>query len=170
VDGMTKHRQDAWNQEEDQLLADVVLRNIKSGYTQLKAFEEVGAQLNRTAAACGFRWNSYLRKQYKAAIDEAKKQRRFTKTNQRTEVENIPTPIAVSEDVPIPQSPEPSNLNFEDVVTYLKNKEGDYLELEKENQQLQEEVDSLQNRLVVIERDYQMLVDIMERARKLINN
>lgn len=78
---MSSTRQDAWSQDEDLLLAEVVLRHIREGGTQLQAFEEVGKQLSRTAAACGFRWNSYVRKQYKSGIELAKKQRKEMKKN-----------------------------------------------------------------------------------------
>lgn len=73
---MTITRQDAWTQDEDILLAEVVLRHIREGGTQLSAFEEVGKALSRTAAACGFRWNSFVRKQYQSGIELAKKQRK----------------------------------------------------------------------------------------------
>src|SRR6476620_12635370 len=76
---MTTTRQDAWTQDEDLLLAEVVLRHIREGGTQLQAFEEVGKQLSRTSAACGFRWNSFVRKQYKSGIELAKKQRKEIK-------------------------------------------------------------------------------------------
>ena len=74
-------RQDGWTQEEDKLLAEVVLRLIKEGGTQLQAFEEVGKKLSRTSAACGFRWNSYVRKQYKSDIETAKIYRKQLKKN-----------------------------------------------------------------------------------------
>ena len=66
---MPSNRQDAWSPDEDLLLAEVVLRHIREGGTQLKAFEEVGKQLSRTPAACGFRWNSYLRKNIKKELN-----------------------------------------------------------------------------------------------------
>lgn len=59
---MEAARQDAWNEDEDLILAEVVLRHIREGSTQLAAFEEVGEKLKRTAAACGFRWNAAIRK------------------------------------------------------------------------------------------------------------
>lgn len=77
---MSPTRQDAWSQDEDLLLAEVVLRHIREGGTQLQAFEEVGKQLSRTSAACGFRWNSFVRKQYKSGIELAKKQRKELKS------------------------------------------------------------------------------------------
>ncbi|MDI5788149.1 RsfA family transcriptional regulator [Bacillus licheniformis] len=78
---MTITRQDAWTQDEDILLAEVVLRHIREGGTQLSAFEEVGKALSRTAAACGFRWNSFVRKQYQSGIELAKKQRKELRKN-----------------------------------------------------------------------------------------
>lgn len=76
---MTGVRQDAWTKEEDELLANVVLQYIREGGTQLEAFAEVGRRLSRTAAACGFRWNSYVRKQYKEEIEQAKQERKTRK-------------------------------------------------------------------------------------------
>ncbi|MEW9500902.1 RsfA family transcriptional regulator [Jeotgalibacillus marinus] len=71
-----KQRQDAWMEEDDLILADTVLRHVREGSTQLNAFEEVGDKLNRTSAACGFRWNAVVRQQYDKALDLAKKQRK----------------------------------------------------------------------------------------------
>ncbi len=71
-----KSRQDAWTEENDLLLAETVLRHVREGSTQLNAFEEVGDKLNRTSAACGFRWNAVVRHQYEKALQLAKKQRK----------------------------------------------------------------------------------------------
>ncbi|MGA5691462.1 RsfA family transcriptional regulator [Cytobacillus pseudoceanisediminis] len=78
---MIKTRQDSWSTQEDQLLAKGVLKNIREGRTQLQAFEEVGKELSRTSAACGFRWNAYIRKLYRSEIDIAKQQRKETLKN-----------------------------------------------------------------------------------------
>ncbi|WP_059172221.1 RsfA family transcriptional regulator [Bacillus sp. FJAT-27445] len=71
-----KVRQDAWTAEDDLLLAETVLRHVREGSTQLNAFEEVGDKLNRTSAACGFRWNAVVRHTYEKALQLAKKQRK----------------------------------------------------------------------------------------------
>ncbi|MDF2570793.1 MAG: hypothetical protein K0R55_2397, partial [Sporomusa sp.] len=71
-----KIRQDAWTDENDLLLAETVLRHVREGSTQLNAFEEVGDKLNRTSAACGFRWNAVVRHRYEKALQLAKKQRK----------------------------------------------------------------------------------------------
>lgn len=73
---MNATRQDAWTKDEDIILAETVLRYIREGKTQLEAFKEVAKQLSRTSAACGFRWNASIRKQYQDAIDFAKEERK----------------------------------------------------------------------------------------------
>ncbi|OZS77661.1 hypothetical protein CF394_10655 [Tetzosporium hominis] len=73
---MSKPRQDAWQQEADLLLADIVLRHIREGSTQLNAFEEAGNKMKRTAAACGFRWNAVVRHEFDEQVAEAKEARK----------------------------------------------------------------------------------------------
>lgn len=85
---VVKVRQDAWSHEDDLLLAETVLRHIREGSTQLNAFEEVGDALNRTSAACGFRWNAEVRMKYDNAIDLAKRQR---KENKRAAAGKLPS-------------------------------------------------------------------------------
>ncbi|TMN23482.1 RsfA family transcriptional regulator [Lentibacillus cibarius] len=73
---MNAARQDAWTEDEDILLAETVLRYIRDGKTQLEAFKDVAQQLSRTSAACGFRWNASIRKQYANEIELAKEDRK----------------------------------------------------------------------------------------------
>lgn len=73
---MVKVRQDAWLKENDELLAEAVLRHVKEGSTQLNAFEEAGDALNRTAAACGFRWNAVVRRLYEKNLLKQKRKKR----------------------------------------------------------------------------------------------
>ncbi|WP_226578454.1 RsfA family transcriptional regulator [Halobacillus litoralis] len=77
---MDAPRQDAWKEEEDILLATTVLKYIREGKTQLEAFQEVAEQLQRTPAACGFRWNATVRKHYQKEIQDAKNSRKATRT------------------------------------------------------------------------------------------
>lgn len=91
---MTANRQDAWAQEDDLLLAETVLRHIREGSTQLAAFEETAEKLSRTSAACGFRWNSTIRKKYEAEVALAKKKglrRKGSKQKQRQRLERLAT-------------------------------------------------------------------------------
>ncbi|WP_440895190.1 Myb-like DNA-binding domain-containing protein [Amphibacillus sp. Q70] len=82
---MRANRQDAWTKEEDQLLAKTVIEYIKKGHTQLESFKHVADQLNRTPAACGFRWNATIRKRYTSAIEEAKQSRKLYQYDQMYE-------------------------------------------------------------------------------------
>lgn len=83
---MNKTRQDAWTKNEDIILAEIILRYIREGKTQLEAFKEAAERLSRTAAACGFRWNATLRRQYNDAIISAKNQRK--QFNQEKEIKH----------------------------------------------------------------------------------
>ncbi|GAA0445909.1 RsfA family transcriptional regulator [Lentibacillus halophilus] len=73
---MNVARQDAWSEDEDQLLAKTVLSYVRDGKTQLEAFQDVAQQLSRTSAACGFRWNAAIRKTYAQDIERAKEDRK----------------------------------------------------------------------------------------------
>ncbi|MGP4059707.1 RsfA family transcriptional regulator [Halobacillus litoralis] len=90
---MDAPRQDAWKEEEDVLLAKTVLKYIREGKTQLEAFQEVADKLQRTPAACGFRWNATVRKEYQKEIQEAKNSRKATRT--------LYTPPPTSDDTPM---------------------------------------------------------------------
>lgn len=186
---MSSTRQDAWSHDEDLLLAELVLRRIREGGTQLQAFEEVGKKLTRTAAACGFRWNSYVRKQYKSGIELAKKQRKERKQNpeleeveELMEVEHNSASLEISTAV---KDKEATMLEFEDLVSYLKilydkakqsglksEDKKTYEEriqtLEKQLYYLATENEKLIKELNVIEKDYKALIEIMERARKMV--
>ncbi|KAB8127312.1 RsfA family transcriptional regulator [Gracilibacillus oryzae] len=99
---MAKVRQDAWSHEDDLLLAETVLRHIREGSTQLKAFDEVGDKLNRTSAACGFRWNAEVRQSYEQAVQIAKKQRKDRKralVNQENAATNMNLHLPEEEEV-----------------------------------------------------------------------
>ncbi len=110
---MNAIRQDAWTNDEDIILAETVLSYIKEGKTQLEAFKEIALRLQRTSAACGFRWNATIRKQYLAAIDTAKHERKQRNKN---------NPIT---------SPEGSEDPLEIAISYLQKAKRNYLEAEQ---------------------------------------
>lgn len=173
---MAKVRQDAWSHEDDLLLAETVLRHVREGSTQLKAFEEVGDRLNRTSAACGFRWNAEVRKNYVEAMELAKRQRKERKralarqANQRT-THNSST-ITTNE------------LTLESVIQFLKQLNENYdstlqaniiiERLEAENAAYKNEIEELkvklsqtENQFRTVKEDYETFIEIMDRARKL---
>ena len=64
-----------WTEKEDVILAETVLRHVREGSTMIAGFEESGKKLNRSCAACGFRWNAVVRHDYVSAFALAKKVR-----------------------------------------------------------------------------------------------
>jgi prespore-specific regulator len=188
-----KMRQDAWTPEDDLLLAETVLRHIREGSTQLKAFDEVGDVLNRTSAACGFRWNAEVRQRYEEAVQIAKKQRKEMKRalakQQKQTIALIQTLKAdvidaeFSEELVSPVSA--SSITITDVIRFLQDfqheardivrlqTENDILkrenaDLKQQNEKLQNKVTRLLEQQNIIQEDYQNLVRIMDRARKMV--
>ncbi|WP_071459342.1 RsfA family transcriptional regulator [Bacillus massilinigeriensis] len=180
---MTLTRQDAWTQDEDLLLAETVLRHIRNGGTQLKAFEEVGKQLSRTAAACGFRWNSSVRKQFHSGIELAKRQRKeIKKPEKKTESARN---VDISNQQPAVCKMENKRLSLEDVKNFLdglfelaekeslietekiKEYEMRIKELERQIYYLSAENEKLENKLDTVEKDHRAIMEIMERAIRM---
>ncbi|MEH7110815.1 RsfA family transcriptional regulator [Neobacillus niacini] len=181
---MSPTRQDAWSQDEDLLLAEVVLRHIREGGTQLQAFEEVGKQLSRTSAACGFRWNSFVRKQYKSGIELAKKQRKEIKKQTVPSEEEYPKE-EIREETISSVTAKNEGVTFQAVLHFLENlqkkaaaassieeaKEKSIQklkDLEKKSYLLIAENERLTKNIKAIEEDYRSLIEIMERARKMV--
>lgn len=172
---MKKHRQDAWSQDEDKLLAETVIEHIRTGSTQLKAFEEVGKQLSRTPAACGFRWNSNVRKLYKEDIAKAKQEKKGSSSLQESKSEHPSISIKGNSSFPL----------LEDILSYIQSLHEDATraellqsellqyqkrvkELEKQSLEVTEEKEKIHIRAAKIESEYESLLAIMERARQLV--
>ncbi|MFK7693399.1 RsfA family transcriptional regulator [Paenibacillus sp. HJGM_3] len=190
---MTAIRQDAWSEEDDLILAEVTLRHIREGSTQLAAFEEVGDKIGRTSAACGFRWNSCVRKKYEAAISIAKAQRQkrsqYKKHAGGANVAAIAT-LETADAVHAYKSDAltEESISIDAVIRFLRQWKGTYQDmtrqiktLEKDLREKEEELDDLRrekeklNREMsevqtdyrVVNDDYKALIQIMDRARKL---
>lgn len=179
---MIANRQDAWTPDDDLLLAEVTLRYIREGGTQLQAFEEVAEKLGRTSAACGFRWNSTVRKNYESAITLAKGQRQKNKRkrNDNKRVEKIESTLTrvekntenqeiidIEKMIQFLQNYKQKIFDLEtktqDLTSELQKKEQEIEELRKENQRISQEQSTTKS----VNDDYLALVKIMERARKL---
>ncbi|MBY6036203.1 RsfA family transcriptional regulator [Fictibacillus nanhaiensis] len=181
---MTILRQDAWTNDEDAILAEVTLRHIREGSTQLVAFEEVGEKLTRTPAACGFRWNSLIRKQYEKAIAEAKKVRKERNKRKRKQQgsDKVENPFSLSDEAY--QYEREKNLSLQEIILFLqklqsegtttKNLEAENKALltriqhmKKENGTLRNKLDKMNKEYESVCKDYKEVLQIMERARKL---
>ncbi|RDI47566.1 RsfA family transcriptional regulator [Falsibacillus pallidus] len=176
---MTSTRQDAWSQDEDLLLAEVVLKHIREGGTQLHAFEEVGKRLSRTAAACGFRWNSFVRKQYRSGIELAKKHRKEAK-KKKNPASSQPAVLDTESTKDTPNK----ELSVKDFIAYVEKLEsegGSVQKLKNEIEELKKDQKQLRARLAeaeqnylqtrdkyhALEEDYRSLLGILDRARKM---
>ncbi|EXX91850.1 precorrin-3B C17-methyltransferase [Paenibacillus darwinianus] len=187
---MTAVRQDAWSPDDDLMLAEVTLRHIREGSTQLAAFEEVGERIGRTSAACGFRWNSCVRKRYEEAILLAKQQRQ--KRNYMKKSVAAPQVSSISpeaeERVYHPELAGEETLTMDAVIRFLrqwrnayqdisrqikalekelKEKDEEMFDLRVENERLSREVNSAQTDYRTVNDDYKTLIQIMDRARRL---
>ncbi|MBW8350034.1 RsfA family transcriptional regulator [Bacillus sp. IITD106] len=220
-----KTRQDAWTEENDLLLAETVLRHVREGSTQLNAFEEVGDKLNRTSAACGFRWNAVVRHQYEKALDLAKKQRKQRQRmlgkeqggkkkllyqppitllnenqlesslgqvnsvemfNEEVGEENTISELTpLTNLLPAPATVQSGEMNMEKVISYLQTFQSSEIhldilrsenqrlkrelsELRKENDSLKKQVSKLEDNSETMQEDYETLMKILNRARKLV--
>lgn len=177
---MAVKRQDAWTPDNDMILAEVTLRHIREGGTQLSAFEEVAEKLGRTPAACGFRWNSTVRKKYEAAIQIAKAQRqkRMQERNRsysyrmKAEEEGTSDSLYSIDNIIRFLRQYKNELNElrrqqKQLEKELQEKELLLKNLEFENSQMKEQLAHVQSDYRLVNDDYRTLVQIMERARKM---
>lgn len=168
-------RQDAWTADDDLLLAEVTLRHIREGSTQLKAFEEAAQRLGRTPAACGFRWNNTVRKQYEEAIQLAKQQRQQIKKSRssRAQREEGDAADSISYDAVIRflrqqrQAMQEMQKRIKQLEKALQEKETALNELREENKRLRSELSSVRADFHAMNDDYKTLIQIMNRARKM---
>lgn len=179
---MVKVRQDAWLERDDELLAETVLRHVREGSTQLSAFEEVGDALNRTAAACGFRWNAVVRREFESELEEAKKERKQTLRVLGTDFKRRSQQLYSSdakadEKVQVPLSA----LSLDTVIAFLirmhhnGGADSDALRwkqtaktVTEQLQKAEAELEQLQSEHRALQKDYEQFVQIMNRARRLI--
>lgn len=167
-------RSDAWTPEDDTKLAEIVLRHIRDGSTQLNAFVESANLLGRTPAACGYRWNGVVRRHFENEIKRAKldkKERLQGKTHtQRRKLWNT----------------ELEDPSIDGIIRALKQHERAYYELQERNRNLEQQMFDLQHLLSELSRenerlrneqipsltseDPRSLLAIMDRARKLLES
>ncbi|EMX0193876.1 RsfA family transcriptional regulator [Bacillus thuringiensis] len=152
---MVISRQDSWTDDNDLLLASTVLQNIRNGGTQLAAFKEVAKLLARTPAACGFRWNSYVRKQYQEEIQQAKQDRKMGN--------NIPLSPSQKEKHSL-------SITLDDIILFLQNYKdvNELTKLQNQIEDLETENQSLLQRITMYEEEYRMLLSHIDKTRNLI--
>ncbi|BCJ86998.1 RsfA family transcriptional regulator [Effusibacillus dendaii] len=171
-------RSDAWTSDDDQKLADIVLRHIREGSTQLNAFVEAANLLGRTPAACGYRWNGVVRRNFGEEIKLAKQEKK-NHISLRGHFSRRRAWV-----------PDLEDSSIEGIIRALKHHERMYMELQERNRDLQDRITLLQqdieqlqyeNRMLreresslhngePLSEDSKTLLAIMERARKLLES
>ncbi|OBG93870.1 hypothetical protein A9X05_09220 [Mycobacterium sp. E3298] len=155
-------RKDAWTEQDDSNLASTVLSHIKSGSTQLAAFEEASQIIGRTVSACGFRWNSELRKRYDDSLKEAKESRK------QLSKEDRPQRTRRSVEQPEPIETIDMYMVFDNLQATLEAATVAIAQLKKGYEQLQKENERLNKRLMEVpSEDLTAILKLVEQARKL---
>lgn len=162
-------RKDQWKPEEDILLTETVLNHIKSGSTQLKAFEEVAEQLSRTPAACGFRWNSDVRKGNEDAIKQAKQERlqykqkpvkvaNVTVVDDKNDKDQLDTIVDIVQQY---------KLTIANMAKQIKTLTETVNEKEQEIEILQQQIHDMKPAEATFSEDYATMLEILKRARDM---
>lgn len=162
-----------WSNDEDTKLADIVLDHIRTGSTQLKAFDEASEIFtsneiftSRTPSACGFRWNSTLRKKYEASIQEARIQKKSGLVSKKQidglklvqpsvgrppkitstleKLDQVLSPEKVREIVEYVQALSSNLAMFQQIRLTVERKEREYQELKTENAELKAKIKELE--------------------------
>jgi len=177
---MANERKDCWKEEEDVLLAETVLNHIRGGSTQLKAFEETAHRLDRTPAACGFRWNSEIRKRYEEEIRQAKIERKRQQRMKTTGHINVTLEVNTTPENTA--APHPLQKVIEEISSYIRNERNvpapadreELLQLKSRLEEKDRIIEDLRRQLneakeaqVAVTEDYKTLLKILERARQI---
>ena len=151
---MSKNRIDAWNEEQDLLLAETVLRFVREGRTQQQAFSDVSDRLNRTDTAVAFRWNSTVKQNYQKALELAKKKKRsFSKQSDNRINQANPKPA----------------VNFQDALRIVIEHLNSGSFSNEDIRSLQMENEKLKNRIAQLEEENSTYLGIFERARNMVS-
>jgi prespore-specific regulator len=188
---MSAVRQDAWSDDDDLILAEVTLRHIREGGTQLSAFEEVGERIGRTSAACGFRWNSYVRKKYEPAIQIAKAQRQKRNQLKRqsvTSIQGMNAMVSVSgldiSDLTMARSERnerierndgmtEETISIEAVIRFLRQWKATYQDMTRHTRNLEKELHETQEQLERFKKENEKLnkqYNVVETDYRVVND
>ena len=146
-------------------MAETVLRHIREGSTQLKAFEEVARKLGRTPGACGFRWNAVVRRKEEENFLRAKKQRlaKHLKNGRMDTVDSLKQLI---------QMLRRHEKEFHALVNHvdelgkeLEEKEREYERIAEENRRLTEQLGAVERLKELLNERYSELFQLLRSVR-----
>ncbi|MFC5651261.1 hypothetical protein ACFPYJ_19545 [Paenibacillus solisilvae] len=171
---MQEARKDGWKSDEDHLLAEIVLSHIREKSSQLVAFNEAAKQLGRTESACGFRWNSLIRKQYVTEIKAAKQERKQSPNAKQVtqqikvstiveEIEQEYMPDYMVQIILLANKQKQLIINMASQISNLKE------QLKQKNNELEHLKKNAQQNITeeTLKDDFETLLRIFHRAKKL---
>lgn len=69
-------RMQEWTKEEEAILVEAVLRQIRMGGTLRKAYQEAAIKIGRTETACEYHWKM-IKKDYQKELERAKEEEKW---------------------------------------------------------------------------------------------
>jgi len=153
---MMKVNQALWTTTDDLMLAETVLSNVLKGGTQANAFEEASDYLERTTAACAFRWHTFVKQQYTKEIIHAKKCRQsdlhLNLNRENLSLASIQASVRVQET---------NDLSIDTIILYLQKLRQEELVLmllQDENERLKREIQELRSKNEKAEQQIELLL------------
>jgi RsfA family transcription factor len=182
---------DIWTAEDDALLAETILRNVREGNTVIDGCREIEVKTNgkRTAPASKFRWFTKIVEQYKAGYELAKiegakvKQAKKRKTNKGERFEEIVKEVFESEIPSFEKEIDPDDFiilakKFKEQQSKKKSEESNHektiKELQRKNERLEKELNDAKKEadwynelLLAKQRDYNKIVEALGTLKNL---
>lgn len=173
-----------WTKEEERFLGETVVEYIASGNTIEDAIEKVSKDINRTLAACKFRWHNTIRPKFKASLEivkEERKKKTSIKENLTSSVESVESIDLGSPFLQFTQNLESISQQVEQLQNELTDIKQRYIEknqlvqmlteenrrIKRENEELKNELEEVDQRSLSIARDYKTMIEIINRARMM---
>lgn len=170
-----------WTEEEERFLGETIVKYIESGDTIGNAIKKISKDLNRTQAACRFRWHKVIQFRFKASLEIAREQ---GKKNTPIEEESMSKTESINFESPFVGFTQ--NLDSILQQIYQLQNELRYLEeryseknqlvqmlteennrIKRENNNLQNQLDQVDKRSLAITKDYKTMIEILNRARQM---
>lgn len=169
---------DIWTEDDDVLLAETILRNVRKGKTVVDACKEMEeiSEGRRTASASKFRWFTKLVEQYKAGYELAKtegkkvKDAKKRKSNKGERYEEIVQEVFKEENA-VEKEIEPEDFvilakKFKEQQDIKKSEQGNH---EKELKELRGKNEKLDKGLKEAKKEIEMYVEMLQAKQNDYN-
>ncbi len=185
-----KNKPRLWTEKEDTILANLMLKSIKSGDTLASGYAEASEQLNRSVAACRNRWNSVVRKHNEMEMEIKKAKQQIMKKTYHEVGHEMKEEETLKEDemnhtqkkltnskIEVQPLPSYQHITIEDCIEFLSNSQSTIeknqllkdknLLLKNENERLKLKYNELIKKKQQNEEKYFTLMKIVQQASNL---